>query len=305
MFADDTTLLASSDYLNIEELKNTLSREVSNVDEWATNNKLPLNCSKTKTILINGPRLRKRLSYEDRKLEIELKGSTLEQVENVKLLGLELDEQLSFDVHIDSLCKKISKRIGILNRIKAYLPRAERILYYNSLISPLILYCSVIWTSCCSHDNINKIFKLQKRCARIILDAQQRHSTLDLFNISGWVPYNIESDIKRCLIAYKRIMGTCPAYMNELLELNNSQHSRNTRGANLTILPRRYVREKEGGRTFSATTSRCWNHLPLKLRTSQSVNTLKNALHKHFKLSQLRDKIFTPFLDNLFLDRKI
>ena len=233
MFADDTTLLASSDYLNIEELKNTLSRKVANVDEWATNNKLPLNCSKMKTILINGPRLRNEVSNEvsneDRKIEIELKGSTLEQVENVKLLGLELDEQLSFDVHIDSLCKKISKRIGILNRIKAYLPRAERILYYNSLIKPLVLYCSVIWTSCCSHDNINKIFKLQKCCARIILDAQQRHSTLDLFNILGWVPYNIESDIKRCLIAYKRIMGTCPAYMNELLELNNSQHSRNTR----------------------------------------------------------------------------
>ena len=55
-----------------------------------------------KTILINGQRLRKRLSNEDRKFEIELKGSTLEQVENVKLLGLELDEQLSFDVHIES-----------------------------------------------------------------------------------------------------------------------------------------------------------------------------------------------------------
>ena len=125
---------------------------------------------------------------------------------------------------------------------------------------------------------INKILKLQKRCARIILDAQQRHNTVDLFNILAWVPYNIESDIKRCLMAYKRIMGPCPAYINELLELNNSQHSRNTRGANFTILPRRCIREKEGGRTFSATTSRCWNHLPLKLLTSQSVNTLKNAL---------------------------
>ena len=61
----------------------------------------------------------------------------------MKLLGLELDEPLSFDVHIDSLCKKISKRIGILDRIKAYLPRVERILYDNSLIKPLILYCSV------------------------------------------------------------------------------------------------------------------------------------------------------------------
>ncbi|KAL9986017.1 hypothetical protein ACROYT_G000070 [Oculina patagonica] len=102
MFADDTTLLASSDCANVEELKNTLSSKVSNVHEWATNNKLPLNCSKTKTILIDGPRLRKRLSDEDRKLKIELKGSALEQVENAKLLGLELDEELSFDIHIDS-----------------------------------------------------------------------------------------------------------------------------------------------------------------------------------------------------------
>ena len=40
-------------------------------------------------------------------------------------------------------------------------------------------------TSCCSHDNINKIFKLQKRCARIILDAQQRHGTVDQVIFQG------------------------------------------------------------------------------------------------------------------------
>jgi len=184
MFADDTTLPTSSDCANVEELKNTLSSEVSNVNEWATNNKLPLNCSKTKTMLIDGLCLRKRLSNEGRKLEIELERSTLEQVENVKLLGLELDEELGFDIHIDSLCKKILKRISILNRIKTYLPRADRMLYYSSLIKPLILYCSVTWTSCCSHNNISKIFRLQKR-ARIILDAQQRHSTVDLVNTLG------------------------------------------------------------------------------------------------------------------------
>ena len=79
------------------------------------------------------------------------------------------------------------------------------------------------------------------------------------------------------------------AYINGLLHLNNSQHSRNTpRGANFTILPRKYTREKEGGRTFSVTTSKCWNHLAIKLCTSQSVNILKNALYKHFKLGWLK-----------------
>ena len=170
-----------------------------------------------KTILIDGQRLGKRLNNEDRKLEIQLKGCNLEQATNVKLLGLDIDGQLSFDVHIDCLSNKISKRIGILSRVKAYLLRTERILYSNSFIKPLILYCSVTQTSCCSQDNSDKIFKLQKRCARIFLDAQKHHSSVDLFNTLGWMLYYFESDVKRCLIAYKRISGACPDYMNDLL----------------------------------------------------------------------------------------
>ena len=42
IFANDTTLLAASDFANVEDLENTLSQEVSKVDEWATNNKLLL-----------------------------------------------------------------------------------------------------------------------------------------------------------------------------------------------------------------------------------------------------------------------
>lgn len=170
-------------------------------------------------------------------------------------------------------------------------------LYYNSLIKPLILYCSVTWTSCCGHDNIGKIFKLQKRCARIILDAHKlkQHSSVDLFNALGWVPYYVESDIKRCLLAYKRINGACPDYINELLALNSSQHSRNTRGANLNILPRTYNRAKEGGRT-----SVFWWQLlnvGITFHSSSSLNTLKSSLSKQIKLSQLRNRIFAPFLE--------
>lgn len=84
------------------------------------------------------------LSNEDQKFEIQL-----------NCCKLEFDEQLRFGAYIDCLCGKLSKRIGIFNRIKAYLPRPERILHYNSLINPLILYYSVSWTSCCSHDNVN------------------------------------------------------------------------------------------------------------------------------------------------------
>ena len=66
LFTDDTTLLASSD--NVRDLETILSCEVAYVDEWATYNKLPLNCFKTKTILVDGQRLGKRLSNENENL---------------------------------------------------------------------------------------------------------------------------------------------------------------------------------------------------------------------------------------------
>ena len=70
----------------------------------------------------------------------------------------------------------------------------------------------------------------------------------------------------------QRTSGTCPDYISELIELNTLStltaasiaEILNTRGANLNVLPRRYNRAKEDGRTFSVTTSKCWNHLPLK-----------------------------------------
>ena len=73
-------------------------------------------------------------------------------------------------------------------------------------------------------------------------------------------------------------MGACLLYINDLLRLNNSQRNKNTRGANFTILPTRFNKAKEGGRTFSATTTKCCNHLLLKLSASCAFKRATNLL---------------------------
>ena len=63
-------------------------------------------------------------------INTELNGTRLEQVDSVKLsVGFELDQQLSFDNHVDSLSKKISKRTRILNRIKSSIFLKESVCY--------------------------------------------------------------------------------------------------------------------------------------------------------------------------------
>ena len=64
----------------------------------------------------------------------------MEQVCAHKLLGIKLDEQLNSNQHIDDLRRKLSQRIGVLNKIKRNLPINERKLFYNPMIKPIMLY---------------------------------------------------------------------------------------------------------------------------------------------------------------------
>ena len=89
---------------------------------------------------------------------------------NVKLLGFEIDEELSFSEYITTVCKNVSRRIGLLKKIMNYLPLKQRLLYYNALIRPVINYASVLWTNC-DKESLGRVLKLQKRAARVILNA--------------------------------------------------------------------------------------------------------------------------------------
>ena len=87
-------------------------------------------------------------------------------------LGLELDDKLSFDVHVDQLCKKLSRRIAVLRKIRSYLSLQQRISFYNVMIRSIINYVSVVWTTC-SKESLERVLKLQKRAARTILFADR------------------------------------------------------------------------------------------------------------------------------------
>ena len=93
-------------------------------------------------------------------------------------------------------------------------------------------------------------------------------------------------DINPCLIAYKGLRGDVPAYLNNLLKLNSNIHSRQTRYCNFNLTSPRNNRQTEGGRTFTSTTCKAWNSLPLSSRQRDSVNSFKEALWNEFFTQQ-------------------
>ena len=109
-YADDTPLSYSSDVRNAPDTLSTgLQRDMDEVVRWSNENKMILNGSKTKCMMVTG--------MEEDQLLLKINRKRLEQVTSQKLLGVLIDDKLNFDDHIEELCKTISQRIAVLKKI--------------------------------------------------------------------------------------------------------------------------------------------------------------------------------------------
>ena len=138
-----------------------------------------------------------------------------------KLLGVTIDQKLSFDDHVDELCKKLCQRIAVLGKIKWFLPLEQRKAVYNAnMIKQTMLYASNVW-SACSTGNLQRIFRLQKRSARIILDGDTRANSDELLMRLDWLPLHLEVKVNICVQVHKRINVRSPGYMSDLWVLRS------------------------------------------------------------------------------------
>ena len=80
--------------------------------------------------------------------------------ESVKLLGVEIDSHLKFDIHISAMCRKASQQINVLKRIGQFLNFESRKAVYHAFIMSIFNFCPLIWHFC-SKANTEKLEKNQ------------------------------------------------------------------------------------------------------------------------------------------------
>ena len=122
------------------------------INEWLKINKLSLNKSKTKYMISK----KQRANIVKPILQID--GINIESVDHFNFLGLTLDSRMTWNNHTANISNKCSRTIGVLNRIKHFIPLFVRILLYNTLILPHFNYCITDWGYQC-----DRIIKLQKK----------------------------------------------------------------------------------------------------------------------------------------------
>ena len=131
-----------------------------------------INKKKTKSLLVHGKCIPAKLDDVTSPpppppfplcLDVKIDDSVIEQVSSRKILGVVIHSQMNYESsHIDELCKKFSKRLGLLKHISPFLKQRQRETYYSSVIKPILQYGSMIWDSC-NIEHLQSILKLQKK----------------------------------------------------------------------------------------------------------------------------------------------
>ena len=116
MYANDTTLLVRSSDPSC--LRSSLNQNMSRIADWFREKKLTLNLSKTKLMLFGTPYYLGKLEN----ISLVYDGEEIEKVDNLKYLGLIFDSNMTWSHHIDLIASSVSKRCGVIRRVKCYLP---------------------------------------------------------------------------------------------------------------------------------------------------------------------------------------
>ena len=125
---------------------------------WLVVNKLTLNIEKTNYIIFR-PR-QKTIPFHPNIKIINNNSNTsqpLEMKNYIRYLGILIDSNLSWKFHIDYVCQKVSKTIGIIAKLRHFVPRHVLLTLYRSLILPYISYSICAWGHATTGgDNSNK-----------------------------------------------------------------------------------------------------------------------------------------------------
>ena len=99
-------------------------------------------------------------------LTFSINGKQLENVNFFKFLGIMFDEHLTWKNYITMITNKLSKVIGILNRLKFFYPQQALLSIYNALFLSHLTYGLRLWG-----NQVEQVSKLQKQSIRIIIGS--------------------------------------------------------------------------------------------------------------------------------------
>ena len=269
LFADDTCLTYTGN--DLTSLVTYVNTRLKIILDWCCSNKLSLNPNKSEFMLLTNRPI-------DNDPIITLGACNISRSNNVKYLGLFIDDKLNFSNHIINLKKKLSRLAGASYRLRGYFNyRASKNFYYACVYS-LITYCLAVYGGAlntyrgsmltAAHEKIIKNL-FSKYCPNSC--PFKRNKLLKLKDI-----YKLYVGIHM----YKMVNLNINEEISETLSLETPDHHYNTRNRNNLRTP--FPRVEAIRRNYQYQFVSVWNGIPNEIKESASLKIFKRNLTKYF-----------------------
>ena len=149
------------------------------IEKWTEDKKMVINSKKTKAMIFN---------FSDKQFSTRLKlgNENIEIIENTKLLGTLIDNNLKWDLNTKDLVKRANMRMQLLRKVASFGASKEDLKeIYVLFIRSILEQSAVVWSSSLTIQNKKDLERIQKSALRIILGHEYKdyNSALHRLNL--------------------------------------------------------------------------------------------------------------------------
>ena len=268
LFADDTTIFFHSN--NVNDIKTTGKNIMIQLTSWFNANKLTLNSEKSSFTIFKS----NRKSIPNLPDTIEFHDQEIKRTSHVKFLGVVLDENLTWNHHINELCSKLKRLFHIFYNIRNLLLKDNIKTIYFALIYSRIKYGISVYGQACD-SKLKRIQTLQNQLLKVLAKKNYRFSTDMLHN--EFELLKINDIVKQEVITFVHnfFSNSLPPVFDGYFETLACINNRNTRhGNNLIKIPKHTT--NLAGSFIKIHGARVWNILDHNLKSIKKVKNFRN-----------------------------
>lgn len=269
LFADDTSIFCTAD--NYTDLEQNAKHILENCNKWLQSNRLTLNIEKTHYLIFSKTRNNININLTINSRPIYRKHST-------RYLGLTIQENLKWDLHIKNVINKMNKQIPLYLSLRSMLPINKKSIIYRSITLSIINYAielygkkNTIW--------LKQLQKTQNRLLKILFQKHKLSRTEPLHKALEILKIHDLSKVRLSLIPHKVThYNTTLNHTHAAFTLIRTVHNRQTRNQELNF----YINANASDYTNKITeeSSIIWNNLITEHKQIPNRNMFKEKLNK-------------------------
>ena len=197
-----------------------------------------------------------------------LEGAVLENVDNVKYLGVIITNDFKWNTHISNICAKAKRTLGFLRRTLFSCPQNMKEAAYKGMVRPILEYGSSVWDPHTGKLQ-EELEKVKNRAARFVTRnyVSQTGSLTDILGQLKWESLKKMIKDNRLTLLYKCLKGKARIPTDDLIP--KTRRGRNQHSLAFQIPPASKDVYKY---SFFPQTIRDWNDLPESLISSSELS---------------------------------